>query len=262
MIDIHAHLTTDLDAQLRRARQAGIEQTVLLSTRVHPEQARTIAEVREEFARLGSLVAGGQSAASSYAVADRELSGALAGSTGTFGMRNLPVAAETAQLYAAAAGAVADPRIVGIGELTPAAGQADQIERVVEAVAATAVGRPLAVLVHGFAPNTAEDLASYAGIAARYRRVPIIIGAFGGLHSMLAVDLVRQHPNLYLDLSSALQVFVLAAALREVPQQCLFGSNTPYGDVVAAQALLAAATPDPAVRRMVSGENAASVLGI
>jgi uncharacterized protein len=65
-----------------------------------------------------------------------------------------------------------------------------------------------------------------------------------------------------LDLSSALQVFVLAAALREVPQQCLFGSNTPYGDVVAAQALLMAATPDPAVRRMVSRENAASVLGI
>ena len=36
-----------------------------------------------------------------------------------------------------------------------------------------------------------------------------------------------QRRNLYVDLSSALQVFAVRAAAHEIPEQCLFGSNTP-----------------------------------
>jgi uncharacterized protein len=83
------------------------------------------------------------------------------------------------------------------------------------------------VLTHGFAPNTAQDLATYADLAARYPSVPLIVGAFGGLNCLQLIDLAHERRNLYADLSSALQVFAVRAAAHEIPEQCLFGSNTP-----------------------------------
>src|SRR3954454_19777122 len=38
-LDIHAHVTTDVPAQLARMDAAGVDRSVLLMTRVHPEAA-------------------------------------------------------------------------------------------------------------------------------------------------------------------------------------------------------------------------------
>ena len=85
-------------------------------------------------------------------------------------------------------------------------------------------------------------------------------GAFGGMSSMALIDVAQEHPDPDLDLSSALQVFMVGAAAEALPDQCLFGSNPPCDDPVASRATVEAAIADPGIRRQVMGLNAAAVL--
>ncbi|WP_327139263.1 amidohydrolase family protein [Nocardia sp. NBC_01327] len=256
--DIHAHVTTDPAAQVARARKAGVDRTVLLSTRIHPEAATTLEGVRAEFARLTAVVSGAAASVDEVRRATAEVIAALeAHPEETVGFISAPLVLGDTELKEWFDGYLRRPDIVGIGELTPAPNQAAGLEPAL-AVSADHGGVP--VLVHGFAPNTVDDLRTYAALAARHPNVPIIVGALGGLNAMELIDLAVDRPNLYIDLSSALQVFMVKAAAHAVPEQCLFGSNTPYGDVLAARATVEAAIHDPGVLRRVLGENFAQLI--
>jgi hypothetical protein len=185
---------------------------------------------------------------------------ALTAAPDAVAMQKVPLSMPDERLLDMVAKAARTPRIVGLGELTPPAGQGALIEPVVRAAAEVATGAPLPVLTHGFAPNTDDDLRAYGDVARRYPSVPLIIGAFGGLNSMLAIEIALAHRNVFLDLSSALQVFLVGVALRELPEQCLFGSNTPYGDVRAARVTVEAASHDRGVLDRALRENAAELL--
>ena len=251
IIDIHAHVWTDPAAQQRRAAEAGVDTDVLLSTRFHPEACTTITELTAEFGRLldGLDGQGGPSGPV------RARHGRTArGAEGPAGQRRLR---ERAAAQAQVERHVGDPRIRGIGELTPAGGHGGEIEPILRIASDHGA---LPVLTHGFAPNTEQDLRTYAELSGRHPHVPLIVGAFGGMSSMALIDVAQEHPNLYLDLSSALQVFMVRAAAEALPDQCLFGSNSPYGDPVASRATVEAAIADPGVRRQVMGLNAAAVL--
>lgn len=257
--DVHAHVTVDTAAQVARARAAGVDRTVLSSTRVHPERARDLVGVRAEFARLTAVVEGAAAAEDEVRAAMGEVLRALDAHPGvTAGFVSMPSLLPVERLGDWFEPYLSRADIVGIGEITPPPGQAARIEPVL-AISADRGGVP--VLVHGFAPNTLDDLRTYAELAARYPSVPLIVGALGGFHALDLVELAMARPNLYIDLSSALQVFAVAAAAREVPAQCLFGSNTPYGDVVAARHTVEAAIADPAVRTLVLEGNFQRILG-
>jgi uncharacterized protein len=256
--DVHAHVTVDVPAQLARARRAGVERTVLLSTRVHPEAPTTMAGLRAEFGRLTAVIGGAVAPRAEFLAAVAELGRALdAHPDELVGFVPVLLSMDEPDLRAWLDEQLTRPGIVGIGEVTPAPGLAHTLEPVV-ATSADHGGVP--VLVHGFAPNTLDDLRAYAALAERHPGVPIIVGAFGGLHALDLVELAGARPNLYLDLSSALQVFAVRAAADAVPEQCLFGSNTPYGDVVAARHTVEAAVADPGVLELVLGGNAARLL--
>ncbi|MFJ3203015.1 amidohydrolase family protein [Streptomyces sp. NPDC086989] len=258
IIDFHAHVTVDVPAQLARARQAGVGRTVLQSTRIHPEAPTTLDGLRAEFARLLAVVGGEAGHEDEFEAAVDELRDAVEAHPGE-SVALAPVRLDTPadRTRARLDDLLARPGFVGIGELTPAPGRAHLIEPAL-AVSADHGGVP--VLLHGFAPNTADDLRTYASLAARYRTVPVVVGALGGFNWPELVDLALDTPNLHIDLSSALQVFAVRAAVRELPERCLFGSNTPYGDVVAARHTVEAAVTDPAVRDLVLGSNAARLL--
>jgi uncharacterized protein len=257
-IDIHAHVTADLEQRLAEDARVGIDLTVLLSTRVHPERARTLDEVRIEFAALQRVVNGTAVDASAFTGPADELREALDAHAGrVLGMAAAPLSLDEQTLVGFVDKQLRHPAIVGIGELTPAPGAAHTILPAVR-LADDHGGIP--VLTHGFAPNTDTDLRVYADIARQHPRVPIIIGAFGGLHAMLAVDLARDLDNLYLDLSSALQAFVLKAAVHEIPTKCLFGSNTPYGVPAASLATIHSVVDDVRLLAAILHDNAATLL--
>ena len=258
IIDVHAHLTDDLDRRLADDARAGIAATVLLSTRVHPERARTIDQVRAEYAGLQRTVAGADGAGAAFTPGLTELLAALDAHPGrVLGMAAAPLDLPPATLLPFVDRQLSRRDVVGIGELVPVPGRVETIRPVVR-LADDHGGLP--VLVHGFAPHTEDDLHGYAAVARAHPGVPIVIGAFGGLHAMTAVDLALAVPNLWLDLSSALQAFVVRAAAHELPDRCLFGSNTPYGVPAAALATVEHAVTDPGVRAAVLGGNAERLL--
>ncbi len=257
-IDVHAHVTNDVTGQLERSTRAGVNRTVLLSTRVHPEAAETPEEVRAEFARLGAVIGGAVNARQVYQAGMDELRLALdAHPDTTVRFVNVSLDQPVKDLHAWTARYLAEPQIVGIGELTPAPGAAGQIEPVLQ-ISSEHGG--VSVLTHGFAPNTSDDITTYANLAGCYPSVPLIVGAFGGLNCLQLIDLARDHPNLYIDLSSALQVFAVRAATNEVPEQCLFGSNTPYGDVLASRTTIEAAITSPSLLHQVLHDDTARLL--
>ncbi|NYI82928.1 amidohydrolase family protein [Saccharopolyspora hordei] len=145
----------------------------------------------------------------------------------------------------------------GIGELSPVPGRADRVEPVLQA-AADHGGLP--VVVHGFAPTTAHDLAVLAGLARRYPSVPLVISQLGGLNWLTAVELVRDTPNTYLELSTPHIVFAVRLAISEVPDRTLFGSDAPYGDPVLARATVERVTRPGELRDRVLGGNLAELL--
>ncbi|MHA7984764.1 amidohydrolase family protein [Rathayibacter sp. CAU 1779] len=257
-IDIHAHVTDDLDARLTADLHAGIDLTVLLSTRVHPERAHTVEEVQTEFRSLQNVIAGEAVDPNEFAAPAMELRTALDAHPGrVLGMAAAPLTLESQTLVEFVDEQLRHPSMVGIGELTCAPDAAQTVEPVVQ-LADDHGGLP--VLVHGFAPNTDGDLRSYAAVASRHPRVPVIIGAFGGLNAMLAVQLAADVSNVYLDISSALQIFVLQAAGNEIPSKLLFGSNTPYGLPAASLATVQAAITDRGIVTAVLHDNAAGLL--
>jgi len=259
MIDIHAHVTDNLAQRLTQDAELGVKITILSATRVHPERAHTVAQVRAEFESLQQVISGAPSAGS-FEPARIELQHAVESApTRTRALAAAPLCFEREHMLQIIDAQLQHPGYVGIGELTPAPGAANTIEPVIE-LCADHNGLP--VLVHGFAPNTDADLRAYAHLARSHPSVPVIIGAFGGLNAMLAVDLAREINNVHLDLSSALQAFVLAAAVQEIPAKCLFGTNTPYGVPAAALATVKACTPDPATERAVRHDNAASLFAL
>lgn len=259
MIDIHAHVTDNLQQRLAQDAELGTDITILSATRVHPERAHTTADVRAEFAALQKVISG-DSSIGSFDNAKLELQQAMESAPlRTRALAAVPLWLERELMLSAVADQLQRPGYVGIGELTPAPGAAGVIEPVIE-LAADHNGLP--VLVHGFAPNTEADIRTYAELARRYPTVPIIIGAFGGLNAMLAVDLAGEVANVHLDLSSALQAFVVAAALREIPHKCMYGSNTPYGVPAAALATIKACSHDPSIEHRILHDNAANLFAL
>jgi hypothetical protein len=92
LIDLHAHVTDDVPAQLARAGSAGLDRTVLLSTRVHPETPRTLNGIRAEFGRLATVIGGQSTAIDEHRRAHTELRRALDTHPGrTWGFVNAPL---------------------------------------------------------------------------------------------------------------------------------------------------------------------------
>ncbi|MFF4445889.1 amidohydrolase family protein [Streptomyces sp. NPDC001502] len=118
------------------------------------------------------------------------------------------------------------------------------------------------VVVHGFAPATAGDLATLAGLARKHPSVPLVISQLGGSNGLTAIELARETPNLYLELSTAGVVFAVRLAIDEVPDRTLFGSDAPYGDPFLARATVERVTRPGTVRDRVLGGTLAELLGL
>jgi len=259
IIDCHQHVVLPVTDQLALMDEAGIDKAVLLSTLPHVERATDLESFRAEMAVLGRVLAG---ESSGRQVPSQELAASVAASGGRFvAFGKVPVGLSQQDTEKALQEEVIDPGYAGVGELTFASDGAAALEPVFRA-AADAPGGPLPLLVHGFLPQTLADLRTTADLAARHPRVPVIIGVLGGLHWLETIDLLKEVPNLYLDLGSSFVSLAPRLAVAEVPERCLFGSNTPFADAYTNRVLVERVIPDAGVRRRVMGENLAELLGI
>ncbi|GAA2432807.1 amidohydrolase family protein [Streptomyces mauvecolor] len=260
IIDAHGHVHDPVETHLRLLDEAGVDRTVLFGTRPHPERATDLPSLRHEMSALDRALSGKGDLDDGYRTARRELDEALAAHPERFigfGSVRLDLPAE--EIAAAVERDVVGRGLHGIGELTPPPGQAGRLAPVLEA-AHDHGGLP--VVVHGFAPTTAGDLHTLAELAARCPKVPLIVSQLGGLNWMSAIELARDTPNMYLELSTANIVLAVKLAIRELPERTLFGSDAPYGDPLLARTTVERVTPPGELRDLVLGGTLGQLLGI
>lgn len=260
IIDAHSHVHDPVAGHITLLDEAGVDRAVLFMTRPHPERATGLASLRREMATLHDLLRGQGSDADAYQAAWAELDAALAAWPGRFiGCGSVPLGLPAEQVAAAVEREVVGRGLRGIGELTPPPGQAALIEPVLQAC--TDQGG-LPVVVHGFAPTTSGDLRTLADLARGYPRVPLVVSQLGGLNWMDAVELVRDTPTMFLELSTASIIFAVRLAITEIPERTLFGSDAPYGDPLLARAAIERVTTSGEVRDRVLGATAATLFGL
>ncbi|MBL1105834.1 amidohydrolase family protein [Streptomyces sp. 5-8] len=257
IIDAHGHVHDPVGLHLDALDAAGVDRAVLFPTRPHPERAGDLAALRQEFAVLDGALGGQGGSREGFAGALDEVSAAVSAHPDRFvGFGSVPLELPDQEIERAVAEDVVGRGLRGIGELTPAPGRAGRLEPVLRA-AADHGGLP--VVVHGFAPTTADDLRTLAALSRRHPGVPLVVSQLGGLHWMEAVELVRDTPGMYLELSTAFLVIAVRLAVREIPERTLFGSDAPYGDPVVARAMVERATVPGEVRDRVLGGTAAEL---
>jgi predicted TIM-barrel fold metal-dependent hydrolase len=258
IIDAHSHVHDPVSSHIALLDEAGVDLAVLFATRPHPERATDLASFRHEMSVLADAIGGRTNDMDSYRTAWRELHDALAAFPDRFiGFGSVSLDQPAERVAADIDQEVVGRGLRGIGELTPRPDCAAQIEPVLRA-AADHAGLP--VVVHGFAPTTANDLATLAGLARGYPTVPVVISQLGGLNWLTAIELVRETPNMYLELSTANIVFAVRLAITEVPDRTLFGSDAPYGDPVLTRAMVERATTSGELRERVLGGTFAELL--
>ncbi|MGD3112038.1 amidohydrolase family protein [Streptomyces sp. YGL11-2] len=260
IIDAHSHVHDPVHRHIALLDEAGVDRAVLFGTRAHPERATDLASFRREMSVLAETVSGRPSGPDSYQAAWQELDSACAAYPDRFiGFGKVHLDLPTQQIAAEVEREIVGRGFRGIGELTPPPDDAGRIEPVLRA-AADHGGLP--VVVHGFAPTTAGDVATLAGLARRHPTVPLVISQLGGLHWLTAIELARDTPNLYLELSTANIIFAVRLAIEEVPDRTLFGSDAPYGDPALARATVERVTRPGALRDRVLGGTLAELLDL
>lgn len=260
IIDAHGHVHDPVEDHIALLDDAGADRAVLFATRPHPERAADLASLRREMDVLGRSLGGQANTLDSYRAAWAEHAAALAARPDRFiGFLSVPLDMGGEEIAAIVERDVVAAGLHGIGELTPPPGRADLVEPVLRA-ARDHGGLP--VVVHGSAPATGDDLETLAGLARRYPRVPLVVSQLGGAHWMRAIELVRDTPNMYLELSTASIVFAVRVAIAEIPDRTLFGSDAPYGDPVLARMTVERVTSPGEVRDRVLGGTLAEMLAL
>ena len=260
IIDAHSHVHDPVHSHIALLDEAGADRAVLFGTRPHPERATDLAGFRREMGMLSEAVNGRSNSPGAYRAAWQELDAAIAAYPGRFiGFGKVDLEQSARQIATGIEREVVGRGYRGIGELTPPPDRAIQIEPVLRA-AADQGGLP--VVVHGFAPTTAGDLATLAELARRYPTVPLVISQLGGLNWLTAIELARETPNMYLELSTANVIFAVRLAIKEVPDRTLFGSDAPYGDPVLARATVERVTRPGELRDRVLGGTLAELLDL
>ncbi|MGK4583929.1 amidohydrolase family protein [Kitasatospora sp. HPMI-4] len=260
IIDAHSHVHDPVRSHIALLDEAGVDRAVLFGTRPHPERATDAASFRREMSVLHEALSGRSDGPDGFEAARRELASACAAHPDRFiGFGSVRLDLSAPQIAAEVEREVVGRGLRGIGELTPPPDGAGRIEPVLRA-AADHGGLP--VVVHGFAPTTAGDLATLAALARRYPTVPMVVSQLGGLNWLAAIELARETPNMYLELSTANVIFAVRLAVQEVPDRTLFGSDAPYGDPVLTRATVERVTRPGELRDRVLGGTLAELLGL
>jgi len=265
ILDGHSHVVLPAERHVALLDEAGVSRAVLLVARPHPERATDLAGFKQELAALGQTVAGGHNVGDSIRPAMTQLHETISLYPDRFiGFGQVPLNAPTADLETWVQTEIIERGLRGIGEISVPPGRAALLEPALRAASDHDGGLP--VLVHAFAPQTIEDIKTFATLAAAYPSVPLILGQLCGLNWLEAIEIVKGATgNLYLDLATPIVSFAPYLAVREIPRRILFASNAPYSEPVVARFIveraIAKANAGAELRARIMGGALLSILG-
>ena len=264
VIDSHQHVMLPTSMQLESMDRAGVGKAVLFTTVPHVERAESAAlhDINQEMQVLYQLLGGTfteQQRRTQMEGTIEELKRAIAAAPDRFaGFGPVPLGLSDNDTAAWIEDRVVGNAFKGIGEFTP--GSTAQIEQLEPVFRSASDHANLPLWVHTFNPVKPDGIATLIGLCRRYPSVPVIFGHGGGYSWMDVTAFAKQHPNAYVDLSAAFTPLSVKTALFEVPEQCLFSSDAPFGEPELSRRLIEFASPSPEVTELALGGNAARLL--
>src|SRR5713226_2080046 len=252
IIDSHAHVILPVERHLALMDAAGVERTILFSTRIHPERADNFAALEEELRVLDDLLAGNRNnTLEIYRRTTAELAQVVLAYPERFtGFGTVPFGLSRDEAATWIREEVVAHGFRGLGEFTLGPGQISQLE-VIFALAGDFGNLPL--WVHTFAPLRLDDIQELIALSHRHANVPLILGHLGGLYWRDTIRLAKENPQTYLDLSAAFTILAPTMAIRELPERTLFSSDAPFGSPLVARMMVEQATESHEVQARVLG---------
>ncbi len=258
VVDSHAHLMLPQERQQELMVEAGVDRTVLFTSRVHPEKAETLRELEAELNTLYQMLEGQGDSQEARKQSLVDLEEVVKKHPDRYcGFGSMPLGLGTVESLRWVEAQIIARGFCGIGELTPGAGQVALLEPIFQA-SREAGGLPL--WVHAFFPLQAQDIKALLAMGARFPEVPLIVGHLGGQHWLETLQAVKSTPQVYLDLSAAYTTMAPMYAIRELPERVLFASDAPYTSPVVARHVLEQLTPSQEVLELALGGNICRLL--
>lgn len=147
--------------------------------------------------------------------------------------------------------------LVGMGEFTLGSGQTGLLQNIFQSSCEFGY---LPIWIHAFFPIRLQDIIEITRLARQYPHTPVILGHLGGCNWLETLELVREIPNLYLDTSAFYSTFILGVIMNELPQKCIFGVDSPFGDLQLSKEAVIKVSKSPAVIDAVLGDNICKIL--
>ncbi|WP_459481841.1 amidohydrolase family protein [Clostridium saccharoperbutylacetonicum] len=259
IIDGHSHVILPVEKHIQIMNQAGVNKTILFSTSVHPENAKDLKELKIEMKKLNDVVGGkSPSLIDTKRKSIEELITVIKSYPDRYiGFGNIPLGVNENETNLFIGENIANNKLAGIGEFTPASGQVKLLDIIFKASMNFC---KLPIWIHGFNPLVLQDIRDIAELCKTYPDIPVILGHLGGSNWMTALELAKEIPNLYLDTSAYFSTLVLKIVINEIPQKCIFGVDLPYGDLQLSLDAVRKVCKDSYIEDAVLGNNVAKLL--
>lgn len=264
IIDSHQHVMLPPEMQFQKNKEAGVDKAVLFSTTPHPERAENLQEMHNEMQvlyRILSSQASPEERMISLENALQELLSIISQYPDQYvGFGPVPMHLSQAETSRWIDDKIVQNGLKGIGEFTPGN---EQVMQSLETMIRSLVDFPgYPIWVHTFMPVTKKGLAILMDLCDIYPSVPVIFGHLGGDNWVDLIDFAKSHKNAYLDLSATFATIATKMAVTELPDRCLYSSDSPYGEPFLSRQIIEYVSPNKKIANMVLGENAARLLNI
>lgn len=259
IIDGHSHVILPAEKHIQMMDEAGVQKTILFSTSVHPENTKSLQELKIEMKNLNDVVGGkSPSLIETKRKSINELMTVIKSYPNRYvGFGNVPLGLNENDTNLYIGENIANNKLAGIGEFTPASGQVKLLDVIFKT--SMNLGR-FPIWIHGFNPLVLQDIRDIAELCKTYPDIPVILGHLGGSNGMTAIELAKEIPNLYLDTSAYFSTLVLKIVINEIPQKCIFGVDLPYGDLQLSLDAVRKVCNNSYVEDAVLGNNVAKLL--
>ena len=264
IIDGHEHVMLPTESQLKKLDEANIDRAILFTTTPHVEKASssTLADINNEMQTLYTLLSGNDSPQERLERMKStiiELKEAISyAPERLYGFGPVPLGLSDTETEQWIHTYIINNSFYGVGEFTP--GSEKQIAQLEPVFRALTHFSGLPIWIHTFNPVSLNGLRILMNLCRTYPTVPVIFGHMGGSNWMEVIAFAKQRKNVYLDLSAAFTTLSVKTALVEVPEQCLFGSDAPFGEPYLVRQFIEYVSPSLSVTRLALGENMANLL--
>jgi predicted TIM-barrel fold metal-dependent hydrolase len=121
------------------------------------------------------------------------------------------------------------------------------------------------ILIHSNSDHPSALPEDFGTLAAAFPKVRLILGHMSFPNGLVgyeaAIAISSRHPNLYLDSTICHTWSIYRAVTVAGPEKVVMGSDVPFNHFQVSQLTVRLAVKDPAVRRLLMGENIQRIIG-